>query len=81
MLSNGWVLITFINHVYIAYYGACLPIVSISLTSDLLRKLDGLMVEKGYSSRSEAVRDAIRDLLSDVLTLLFVILIFMVLPP
>ena len=41
-----------------------MPIVSISLTSKLLRKLDRFMKERGYSSRSEAVRDAIRDFLS-----------------
>ena len=38
-----------------------MPIVSISLTSELLRKLDRFMKERGYSSRSEAIRDAIRD--------------------
>lgn len=41
------------------------PIVSMSLTSDLLEKLDGFMRDKGYSSRSEAIRDAIRDALSE----------------
>lgn len=41
-----------------------MPIVSISLTSKLLRKLDRFMKERGYSSRSEAIRDAIRDFLS-----------------
>ena len=47
------------------YYGDCLPIVSISLTSDLLKKLNVFMRQRGYSSRSEAIRDAIRDLLSE----------------
>ena len=42
-----------------------MPIVSISLTSQLLRKLDRFVKEKGYSSRSEAIRDAIRDILSE----------------
>jgi len=42
-----------------------MPIVSISLTSNLLRKLDRFMKERGYSSRSEAIRDAIRDFLSE----------------
>ena len=38
-----------------------MPIVSISLTSELLRKLDLFIREKGYSSRSEAIRDLIRE--------------------
>ncbi|MDH5770606.1 MAG: nickel-responsive transcriptional regulator NikR [Candidatus Bathyarchaeota archaeon] len=42
-----------------------MPIVSISLTSDLLRKLDALIKDKSYSSRSEAIRDAIRNSLSE----------------
>lgn len=42
-----------------------MSIISISLTSELLRKLERFMREKGYSSRSEAVRDAIRELLSE----------------
>ena len=42
-----------------------MPIVSISLTSDLLRKVDALIQDRGYSSRSEAVRDAIRNSLSE----------------
>ncbi|MFQ6116160.1 MAG: nickel-responsive transcriptional regulator NikR [bacterium] len=42
-----------------------MPIVSISLTFELLRKLDSFMRERGYSSRSEAVRDAIRGSLSE----------------
>jgi len=42
-----------------------MPIVSISLTSELLRKLNRFMKERGYSSRSEAIRDAIRDSLSE----------------
>lgn len=42
-----------------------MPIISISLTSELLRKLDDFMRERGYSSRSEVIRDAVRDLLSE----------------
>ena len=42
-----------------------MPIVSISLTSNLLRKLDEFIKERGYSSRSEAIRDAVRDLLAE----------------
>jgi CopG family nickel-responsive transcriptional regulator len=42
-----------------------MPIVSISLTSELLEQLDGLMQKKGYSSRSEAIRDAVRGFLSE----------------
>ena len=42
-----------------------MPIVSMSLSSNLLRKLDDYMREKGFSSRSEAIRDAIRDSLSE----------------
>ncbi len=41
-----------------------MPIVSISLTSGLLRKIDSLIKDRGYSSRSEAIRMAIRDTLS-----------------
>jgi len=37
-----------------------MPIVSISLSPELLEKLDRFMVERGCSTRSEAVRDAIR---------------------
>ncbi len=42
-----------------------MPIISISLSSELLKKLDVFMRERGYSSRSEVIRDAIRDLLSE----------------
>ena len=42
-----------------------MPVVSMSLTNDLLRKLDTLIAEKSYSSRSEAIRDAIRASLSE----------------
>ena len=41
-----------------------MPVVSISLTPSLLRRLEEFMRNRGYSSRSEAIRDAIRDLLS-----------------
>jgi CopG family nickel-responsive transcriptional regulator len=42
-----------------------MPIVSISLTSELLKELDGFMKKQGYSSRSEAIRNAVRDILSE----------------
>lgn len=42
-----------------------MPIISMSLTNDLLRKVDGLADEKGYSSRSEVIRDAVRGFLSE----------------
>ena len=42
-----------------------MPIVSISLTSSLLRRLDEFIKERGYYSRSEAIRDAVRDLLAE----------------
>lgn len=42
-----------------------MPIVSMSLTNDLLRKLDALIANRSYSSRSEAIRDAIRASLSE----------------
>lgn len=42
-----------------------MPIISISLTSNLLTKLDDFMKRRGYSSRSEAVRDAVRDAMSE----------------
>ena len=35
------------------------------MTTELLRSLDDFMRSKGYSSRSEAIRDAVRDLLSE----------------
>jgi CopG family nickel-responsive transcriptional regulator len=41
-----------------------LPVISISLPSNLLKKLDELIQNGRYSSRSEVIRDAIRDLLS-----------------
>jgi CopG family nickel-responsive transcriptional regulator len=42
-----------------------MPVVSMSLTNDLLKKLDALIKDKSYSSRSEAIRDAIRNSLSE----------------
>jgi len=42
-----------------------MPIVSMSLTNDLFRKLDALIADRSYSSRSEAIRDAIRASLSE----------------
>lgn len=38
--------------------------VSLALPNDLLRELNGALKSQGYSSRSEAVRDAIRDFLA-----------------
>jgi CopG family nickel-responsive transcriptional regulator len=38
--------------------------VSLVLPKDLLRELNGALKSQGYSSRSEAVRDAIRDFLA-----------------
>jgi len=42
-----------------------MPVISISITSDLRRRLDAFMKEKGYSSRSEAIRDAVRASLAE----------------
>ena len=42
-----------------------MPVISISLTSDLLNKLDRFVRERGYSSRSEAIRDSVRNHLSE----------------
>ncbi|MBN2326308.1 MAG: nickel-responsive transcriptional regulator NikR [Candidatus Omnitrophica bacterium] len=36
---------------------------SVSLSEELLKKYDRLLVEKGYSNRSEGIRDLIRDFL------------------
>ncbi len=40
-------------------------VISVSLAGEMLRRLDGLVSEKGYSSRSEAIRDAVREVLSE----------------
>ncbi len=42
-----------------------MPIISISLSSQLLKQLDGIIQQRGYSSRSEAIRDAVRSALSE----------------
>jgi len=42
-----------------------MTVISISLTNDLLARLDEFVEESGYSSRSEALRLAIRDVLKD----------------
>ncbi len=42
-----------------------MPIISISLTAQLLKQLDKFMRDRGYSSRSEAIRDAVRTALSE----------------
>lgn len=41
-----------------------MTVISISLTPDLLVRLDELVESSGYSSRSEAIRLAVRDILS-----------------
>ena len=41
------------------------PIISISIPEMLLDKLDNIIGERGYSSRSEAIRDSIRGYISD----------------
>ena len=41
-----------------------MTIISISLTPELLDRLEEFVKSRGYSSRSEAVRDAIRNLLA-----------------
>jgi CopG family nickel-responsive transcriptional regulator len=41
-----------------------LTVISVSLTPDLLERLDKFVESTGYSSRSEAVRLAVRDTLS-----------------
>lgn len=61
----GQFLVKFINYYIDVYYGNYLTIISISLASNLLKKLDEFMRERGYSSRSEAIRDAIRNLLTE----------------
>ncbi len=42
-----------------------MTVISVSLTNDLLTRLDQFVKELGYSSRSEALRLAIRDVLTD----------------
>ncbi|MHA1580468.1 MAG: nickel-responsive transcriptional regulator NikR [Candidatus Freyarchaeota archaeon] len=39
-----------------------MPIISLSISDSLLEKLDRIMEYKGYSSRSEALRDFIREI-------------------
>lgn len=41
-----------------------MTVISVSLTSDLLERLDNFVESSGYSSRSEALRLAIRDSLN-----------------
>lgn len=41
-----------------------MPVISISLTKNLLKKIDEVMNKEGYSSRSEIIREAVRDFLS-----------------
>ncbi|RLE68307.1 MAG: nickel-responsive transcriptional regulator NikR [Thermoprotei archaeon] len=42
-----------------------MPVISISLTRELLENLDNFVKSRGYSSRSEAIRDAVREMLSE----------------
>jgi CopG family nickel-responsive transcriptional regulator len=42
-----------------------MTVISVSLTNDLLDRLDQFVEESGYSSRSEAMRLAIRDVLNE----------------
>jgi CopG family nickel-responsive transcriptional regulator len=42
-----------------------MTVISVSITRDLLRKLDGFVRKRGYSSRSEAIRDSVREALSE----------------
>ncbi len=42
-----------------------MTVISVSLTNDLLDRLDQFVTESGYSSRSEAMRLAIRDVLNE----------------
>jgi len=42
-----------------------MTVISISLTNELLDRLDQFVEESGYSSRSEALRLAIRDVLNE----------------
>ena len=42
-----------------------MTVISVSLTNELLDRLDQFVEESGYSSRSEALRLAIRDALND----------------
>jgi CopG family nickel-responsive transcriptional regulator len=39
--------------------------ISLTIPSDLLQKLDDLLEEKGYASRSEAIRDAVTAFLAE----------------
>ena len=41
-----------------------MTVISISMTAELLDRLDDFIVKSGYSSRSEAIRLAIRDAIS-----------------
>jgi CopG family nickel-responsive transcriptional regulator len=41
-----------------------MTVISLSLTPDLLERLDDFIEKSGYSSRSEAIRLAIRDVIS-----------------
>jgi CopG family nickel-responsive transcriptional regulator len=42
-----------------------MTVVSITLPSDLLKKFDQFIMDRGYYSRSEAFRDAVRSLIAE----------------
>jgi len=42
-----------------------MPVISISMTGELLDKLDALVKDSGYSSRSEAIRQIVREGISN----------------
>ena len=45
--------------------GGQLERIGVSLPSNLLQKFDDILSKRGYSSRSEGIRDAIRDYIAD----------------
>lgn len=63
MLRNA-ILFIIINKIIENLSKIVMTVISISLTTDLLERLDDFVVSSGYSSRSEAIRFAVRDVLS-----------------
>lgn len=59
------VLLLRINKLVLVIYYAHMSVTSISLPTSTRRQLDEIKREKGYSSRSEVIRDAIRSYLSE----------------
>ena len=43
-----------------------MEIISIKLENNLLKKVDSLLIEEGYSTRTEFLREAIRDKLQEI---------------